>query len=355
MNPRSAVAFLGLVAAIAVQTVTPSQAHLTILAYHRFGDSRYPSTNISEEKFREELEYLRQEEYEVLSRQEVGQYLRDGQGFPEKAVWITIDDGYRSVYRVAFPLLREYGFPFTVFLYSHSIQQHYSDMLTLEQIREMRDAGVTFGNHTATHPHLGVPAENMTEHEYRTWVAQEIRECQQFLQHHDLEGPAVAFPWGEYNPIVIEESRRLGYELLLSQDAGTCLVPLDRQEVLPRQAIAGTNMSLDRFRAKLEAPPLELTHLVPAPGFLASETPSEFSAQIANPERYRPGIINMFVSELGRVESTFEPETGRIIATNTQLLSRSYNRVTITAKLKDENRFARRSWMIYAPPPWEQK
>ena len=329
-----------------------SEPYLTILLYHRFGESKYPTTNISGEHFRQQMEYLQEENYQVLSLEQVRGFYQNSEDFPDKAVLITIDDAYRSVYDVAYPVLKDFGYPFTVFLYSESIEKRYPGMINLEMIEEMKRAGVTFGNHTHTHPHLGIPSENLTEEEYRLWVRKEIKTCQDFLRKHEIESDSIAFPYGESNQIILEEALRMGYDLMFSQNAGSAIIPLNQQTVLARQTIAGDNMNLDLFKQRLSCLPLIISSPQPAPGFLSSAQPEKFSARLLYPDRYRPGTVNMFVSEVGQLEADFDPETGWIHSPNPRELTRAINRITITAREKGSSRIARTSWLIYLPPPW---
>ena len=332
-----------------------SQTYLTVLVYHRFNEARYPSTNISQNRFLEQMEYLKKEKYQVLSLEELREFGQKAKGFPEKAVLITIDDAYRSVYEVAYPILKDLGYPFTVFLCSESIEKRYPAMMTLKMIEEMKKEGITFGNHTHTHPHLGIPSGDMTEEDYRLWVREEIQKCRQFLQKYGIESHSIAFLYGEYNQVVLKESRNLGYDLLFSQSPGSIIIPWDRQTVFPRQAIVGKNMNLVSFQEKLARSPLQIAFSQPSAGFLESVKPEKFAAQLLYPEKYSPGIVNMFVSELGRLEANFDPQTGWIRSSNQKKLTRSINRITITARKKNSSQFAWASWLICLPPPWKSK
>ena len=332
-----------------------SENYLTVLVYHRFDEARYPSTNISRDRFLQQMEYLKKEKYQVLSLEELREFRQKVKDFPEKAVLITIDDAYRSVYEVAYPILKDFGYPFTVFLCSESIEKNYPAMITLKMIEEMKKEGITFGNHTHTHPHLGIPSEDMTEEDYRFWVREEIQKCRQFLQKYEIESHSIAFPYGEYNQIVLKEAQNLGYDLLFSQNPGSIIIPWDRQTVFSRQAIVGKNMNLAAFQEKLARPPLQITFSQPSSGFLESAKPEEFAARLLHPEKYSPGIINMFVSELGRLETNFDPQTGWIRSSNQKELTRPINRITITAREKNSSRFAWASWLVCLPPPWKSK
>jgi len=99
-----------------------SRHKVTVLAYHGFTDlATHPGIENGQGKhlhvgaFRSHLEYVRRH-YRVLSLETlVAAYQRDAP-LPARALVITIDDGYRSNYTLAHPVLREYGLPATIFL-----------------------------------------------------------------------------------------------------------------------------------------------------------------------------------------------------------------------------------------------
>ena len=80
--------------------------------------------------------------------------LRFGQSLPDKAVVITFDDGYSSIFDTAFPMLKNYGFPFTLFLSTEPIDDGLSNYMNWDQIKQMSDAGVIIANHMVDHPYM---------------------------------------------------------------------------------------------------------------------------------------------------------------------------------------------------------
>ena len=126
----------------------------SILMYHRFGEQDYPSTNIRMEQFREHLEELKKDKYTVLPLGEIVDKLKSGAVLPDRSVAITIDDAYLSVYENAWPLLKEAGFPFTIFVSTDNLDQKMPAFMNWAQLKEMADQGVYVGHHTASHAHL---------------------------------------------------------------------------------------------------------------------------------------------------------------------------------------------------------
>ena len=86
-----------------------STINIRCFVYHRFGDSRYPSTNIATKDFQNHLEYLQQNDFHVITLGDALERLQEERDIPDKTVVLTVDDGYASFYTHAMPLLRQYG------------------------------------------------------------------------------------------------------------------------------------------------------------------------------------------------------------------------------------------------------
>ena len=83
------------------QTVEPMRDSATVIMYHRFGEGRYPSTNISMEMFEEHLALLTNGDYTILPLPKIVETLKSGQLLPDRTVGISIDDAYLSVYELS--------------------------------------------------------------------------------------------------------------------------------------------------------------------------------------------------------------------------------------------------------------
>ena len=98
-------------------------SHGVILVYHHVSTNTPPSTSISPEDFRKHLDYLQKNDFSVIPLNQMLETLKAGRQLPDKAVAITFDDGYISIYDTAFPMLKTYGFPFTLFLSTSPIDR----------------------------------------------------------------------------------------------------------------------------------------------------------------------------------------------------------------------------------------
>ena len=98
-----------------------SAGQANVFIYHRFGDSRYPSTNIAVSTFASQLRLLKDQHYTVLPLGEIVRRLRRGEPLPERCAALTVDDAFETFWTGAMPLLRKYGYPVTLFVATDTI------------------------------------------------------------------------------------------------------------------------------------------------------------------------------------------------------------------------------------------
>ncbi|GAB4254551.1 MULTISPECIES: polysaccharide deacetylase family protein [Deferrisoma] len=317
-----------------------------ILLYHRVGDGRYPTTNVTVEAFRAQMEWLRDNGFTVVSTRDLEAHLLDGRLLPPKPVVLQFDDGYRSVLETAWPVLREFGYPFTVFLPTRALDDGYSDYLTWEEVEGLAREGVEFGVHGHRHLRLGRPRDGEASEEYRSRVRVEFARSAERFQAHGLEPRWVAYPYGEYGPAVLEACRELGFRLGFTQDPGA-VPPGGDPFRIPRFAVVGSLADLGTFQERMTYGALLLRDLEPPPGPLAAADVPRFAGRLVEPERYEPGV-NLFVSEAGRLDARYDAATGRFEAPGFRL-TRRINRVLVSARERATGRFALASWLLVGP------
>ena len=112
-----------------------ASTRLVILQYHHVDHGTPSSTSITPELFDRHIEYLRDNQYVILPLEDAVNAIRNNQPLPDKAVAITIDDAYRSVYTQVYPRLKALQWPFTVFLNPAAHDSGEGHYLTWDQIR----------------------------------------------------------------------------------------------------------------------------------------------------------------------------------------------------------------------------
>ncbi len=323
----------------------PKGPGVTVLIYHRFGEEKYPTTNVSEERFREQLAYLMMNNYQVISLLDLVSALEHHTPLPEKAVVITIDDAYRSVYEVAWPILRSFGYPFTVFPYVQGVEEKYRGYMTWEEIRELKEAGVDFQDHSYSHFRLAEPPKGLDDAEYRNWIKKDLQKGFDVLTKRLGEKPKFfAIPYGEYNTTVLEEAKGIGYEAIMSQDPGSISPETDIM-LIPREPILGNDWStMAHFEEVLERTDMPVTVMEPPPSSGQEKVIRRFGASLLYPERYKQETLGIYVTGLGwhkaKIDGNF------VYFDNDRPLPQPISRVSVSGREKESGRLAFRTWMV---------
>ena len=250
---------------VAAQTAEPMRDNATIIMYHRFGEGRYPSTNISMERFEEHLALLTNGNFTILPLPEIVEKLKSGQLLPDRTVGISIDDAYLSVYKNAWPLLKAADLPFTIFVATSPIERGLAGYMSWDQLRELKVAGVTIGSQTHTHPHM---------HRLSTErVSEEIETSNQIFLEQLGERPELfAYPYGEYSRFVIDAVKEAGFTAAFGQNSGI-MHKDDNFFELPRFAFNENYGALSRLKLAINGLPLKIKDLTPEDMVLTQNPP----------------------------------------------------------------------------------
>ncbi|MGD9164202.1 MAG: polysaccharide deacetylase family protein [Chromatiales bacterium] len=219
-----------------------------ILCYHRFGDHG-DRLEVSEAQFREQLNYLKAHDYRVIRMADLLGFLRGEHALPKRAVVLTMDDGHRSIYKIAYPLLKEFGFPATLFVYSDYLD---NGGLRWRQLEEMVDSGlITVQPHSKTHDNLTLRRRGESDARYRRRLRNEVNGPTMLLRRrlkHKVE--FYAYPYGDANSQVVEELRVNGLKLGLTvQPHGN---PAFAHPYLLRRTMIFGHRDMEAFKAALE-------------------------------------------------------------------------------------------------------
>jgi hypothetical protein len=126
--------------AVPALTINKS-AQVSVLGYHDFVKGKPGNAmQVSEEQFRAQMQVIRDARIKVIGMPEFLAWRRGEKDIPDPSILITMDDGWKSVHTIALPVLREFGYPFTVFLYKRFVNGGSKSMTTAE-IRELMAAG----------------------------------------------------------------------------------------------------------------------------------------------------------------------------------------------------------------------
>ena len=240
--------------------------HASFIMYHRFGDSRYPSTNIKKEQFIEHINELLKPKYNIIGIEKAILAINNIELVKDRSVVITIDDAYSSVYEYAWPIFKKYNLPFTLFISTDVIDNKTPGYMNWEQIRNLRDNGVTIGSQTKSHPHM-----------FKLTTEKIIEELsisnKRFIDEIGSKPKFFAYPYGEYNLEVIEQVKLHGFVAAFGQHSGVAHKSLGMYE-LPRFAMNEKYGDMDRFLLAVNALPMPISDLSPKNPVISKNPPS---------------------------------------------------------------------------------
>lgn len=315
------ILLLGLLASVLFlsSSLAAAQPQAVVFMYHRFGEQKYPSTNVTIDQFEEQLAYLKDNEFKVLPLEKIVEAIRQNRPLPDKTIAITMDDAYRSVYEVAYPRLMELNFPFTVFVATGVIDKKMQAYMSWEQMREMHERGVTFANHTENHEYLVQREANESPEQWAERIRQSIQNGQRRLEEELGAVPKfLAYPYGEYSSEVMEIVQDLGYTAFGQQSGGIGV--LTNQLALPRFPIAEAYAGMSSFKTKAQSLPMPVLGQNPVNPVTEKSRP-ELTLTVAGQDMNLNQLACYFGSERMKIEWLIPDEQFRIQA-NTDLPSR---------------------------------
>ncbi len=268
-------------------------SHGVILQYHHIDETSPAITSTRPAQFAAHMAYLFDSGFEVWPLERLVEAVRDNSTTPEKVVAITFDDAYGSIYQNAFPLLRAYGWPFTIFVATAPVGTQENSFLTWDQLREMKAHGATIANHSHSHAHLLRKLDNESTASWRKRIAADIMQAQQRLTTELGDTPRyLAYPYGEYNNDILKIVRDLGFTGF-GQQSGAFGATSDFA-VLPRFPFGGVYNEQSSFEIKVDSLPLPVAAVQVDPLLDDSETMPTLRLTFDKDSDLRLSALNCF-------------------------------------------------------------
>src|SRR6516165_8265331 len=340
--------------------VVDQTAQVLIFCYHRLVDKvRYPGTEITPAAFEEQMKELKDKGITVISMQDLLAWKRGEKNIPPRCAVITFDDGWKTQYEVAWPIMKKLGYPVTLFIYTEGVRGGSlggGEAITWEQLADMRDNGVDIEAHSATHQDLREghsimlastggkkTRAKLTGPQYEQWVRNEVVGSKELLEQRlGIKVDCFAVPFGNYNEHVKELARNTGYDAMFtvygqpitftsSMDSiGRYAIEANKPKVFA-DAVSMIGTSTGGGTAVAEVGAKDLT-TQPADGETVRTALPLIKANLSSIGQIEPGSIQMRVSGLGLVPANFDPKTGNVSYQVSQKLRDKTCTVIVSAK-----------------------
>lgn len=200
---------------VKMEPLVNKDARVSVLCYHDFTEGISGNNMIINiDHFRRQMQAIRDAELPVISMRQFLDWKAGKGDVPPRSILITIDDGWKATHTLALGVLKEFGYPFTVFLYKNYINVG-GRSLTHEEVRELAANGGTLSSHSVSHISLSKRG-GRSESAYRDWLRHEVVESIRYLEETYGDTGAVvrafAYPFGIYNDLALEMAQEAGYE-----------------------------------------------------------------------------------------------------------------------------------------------
>ena len=260
---------------------------IIVLMYHRFEENKYPSTNIKIANFIEHLNLIKNKQFEFVDPTSFEKSLLNKK--KKRKILLTIDDGFKSFYEKAWPILKKEKIPFILFVNTREIGT--KGYMSWEQIKQVsREKFAHIGNHSYSHEYL----IDMKDQE----IIDDIDiASNDFKNNLGYNSPFFSYPFGEYSNNFKAIIKDLGFKYAFGQHSGVADETKDFYE-LPRFPINEAYGELKRFETILKTIPFKFKSIMPEEKYIKdSNNPPqvivEFFENIKNIK-----LLNCYSNEL---------------------------------------------------------
>lgn len=368
--PEVAAAATPAPAATPEATPTPEPIDLSgqvvVLCYHRFEEKGGREMVSTPAEFEAQLQALKDNDITVISMDDFLAWRRGEKSIPAKSAVITLDDGWLTGYTTAWPLLKKFNYPFTMFIYTDYVKggaKAGGQSMTWDQLAEMRDAGVDIASHTVSHTGLNAK-KGRTDEEYREWLKSEIAGSKQILEDKlGIKVKTIAYPYGLHNDTVREVVKESGYEggfTVYGQHMnnggdptllGRFALDSKNGDVFTKRVVAfpGAGSAPSAAAATTIMPASAAMMTQPMEGELVTAPEPEIKINLAALGNIDPKSVAMRVSGVGAVPAKYDPETKLLSYKLTQKVYAKQVTVIVTATANGKKVETRWSFQL-APP-----
>jgi len=219
--------------------------------YHRFNESKYPSTNIQMDIFKQHIEFIKNSNFDFYNSTDFEKNFK--QTKKQKKILLTIDDAFSSFYTEAWPYLKKNKIPFILFVSTEPVGKN--GYMTWEQIKEIEKTDfASIGHHSHTHDYL----IDKTNEEF---IDDIVKANKIFVEQIGYIPPLFSYPFGEYSKFMKDYISK-NFKLAFGQHSG--VIDLNKEKFeLPRFPINENYGELKRFKSIINSFPLEYKRLIP--------------------------------------------------------------------------------------------
>ena len=230
---------------------------LISLMYHRFEENQYPSTNIKLLDFKKQLEIIQRDNIKFINPKNFEDELMNNK--KQRKILLTIDDGFLSFYKNAWPVLKEKKIPFILFVSTREVGSF--NYMNWDQIKKISEEDfVEIGNHSHTHEYL-------VDENNEIIKADILKSINIFKEKIGKNSIFFSYPFGEYSENFKNIIKSMGFKYAFGQHSGVIDNTKNFYE-LPRFPINEKYGELKRFTSLTKTLPFKYKKIIPVEKYL---------------------------------------------------------------------------------------
>ncbi len=293
--------------------------------YHKFGVDKYPSTSVTINQFDTHIAELTNKKYSIKSLEFIIDTIINDGDLSENTIGISVDDADKSFYEQGWPKFKHNGIPVTLFVNTSTIQKNNKNYLNWDQIRKLRDEGVSIGAHSHSHYHMSELSIEEVKKEIE--ISNNI-----FLKELGKIPPLFAFPYGEANKKIISLLKEYKFKVAFGQHSGV-INETSNLYYLPRFSLNERYGELDRVKFAANAKGLGVYDFIPADPTIKNNPP--YIGFSLLDEKLAPSLDCFIFDSKGQVEKELFKFNERIEIRLKRKLTDGRSRLNCTAKGED--------------------
>lgn len=238
-----------------VSGVEPTGYQLVpILVYHNLGPQSKGRLVLGAETFAQQMRYLKTEGYRVVTLADFVEWTQGRRQLPKRSVVLTFDDGYHAFRDYAYPVLKELGFPATLFVYTDYVGAG-RNALSWDDLRALAAEGFDVQAHSKTHGDLR-RAAGETDAQYARRMQAELAEPPRLFQRQLARAvPFLAYPYGRVDDALLVRVREHGYlaAFTVRRESNASFVrplKISRSQIYSEMTLAEFAKNLNLFHAE---------------------------------------------------------------------------------------------------------
>mgnify|MGYP001384906112 FL=1 len=294
----------------------------TVFMYHKFGVSKYPSTSVTINQLENHITELTKDKYNILPLNFIVDAIINDANLPENTIGISIDDADESFFEIAWPLFKKNNIPVTLFVTTGTIVNNNKNYLNWDEIRKLKEEGVTIGAHSHTHAHM--PDLSIDEVKKEIEISNKI-----FLKELGEIPSLFAYPYGETSNEIINLIKNYKFKVAFGQHSGI-INETSNMYYLPRFSLNEKYGEIDRVKFAASSKGLGVYDFIPTSPTIKENPP--FIGFSLLDERLSTSL-NCFIFDMkGQVEKEIFKFNERVEIRLKRELSKGRSRINCTAK-----------------------